>query len=108
MVVRVTPGFEKIIRYYMTNHGEETCLIYSMWTGYKEANNIKKFLEVVGEKVYVVHSSGHVALQDLNLMLNMLDPKRILFIHTENHPDDISIDIRERIVELEDGRELKI
>ena len=108
MVVRVNPRFEKILRYYMERFPEESCLIYSMWSGYKETENIRRFIGVAGENVYTVHSSGHVVLQDLNEMLNMLNPKQILFIHTENEPDTISIDLKERIIKLEDGELLNI
>lgn len=92
----------------MAEHKGETCLIYSMWTGYMEIPTIKNFINIVGGNTYIVHSSGHIVLHDLNRMLNMINPRHILFIHTENKPDSICIDLKERIVQLMDGEEMRL
>lgn len=106
MVVRANPKFEKILRYYISEHKKDSCLVYSMWTGYLETPTVREFVDIAGENQYIVHSSGHVVLQDLNEMLNMLNPNKIIFIHTECRPDDICVDLKERIVQMEDGKEM--
>lgn len=108
MIVRANARFEKLLRYYMDEHKDDSCLIYSMWTGYLEISAIKDFVDIAGKKRRTVHSSGHVVLQDLNEMINMLNPGRILFIHTESSTDTIQIDLKERIVNLKDNEELNL
>lgn len=108
MIVRANARFEKILRYYMDEHKDDSCLIYSMWTGYLEISAIEEFVDIAGENKHIVHSSGHVVLQDLNEMINMLNPERILFIHTESSSDTIHIDLKERIINLEDNEEMNL
>lgn len=106
MIVRANSKFERILRRYMTEHKEDSCLIYSMWTGYLEIPEIKSFIDIAGENLRIAHSSGHVVLQDLNNMINIINPKQILFIHTECPADSICIDLKERIVKLKDKETL--
>ena len=105
MIVRANTRFKNILRYYMTKHKEDTCLIYSMWTGYMEMPEIKSFIDTAGDNLYIAHSSGHVVLQDLNDMINIISPKQILFIHTGSRAEDIRIDLKERIIKVKDGEE---
>lgn len=108
MIVRANTEFKNILRYYMDEHKADSCLIYSMWKGYLDIPAIRDFVDIAGDNQRTVHSSGHVVLQDLNEMINMLNPERILFIHTESSTDTIQIDLKERIVNLKDNEELNL
>ena len=107
MVVRANGRFEKIVKYYIEKYPEDTCLIYSMWSGYKKLDSISKFVKLFKD-TFFVHSSGHVVLQDLNSILNVMKPKRILFIHTESKISEINIDLRDRIIKIADGEIISI
>ncbi len=107
LLARVNPETEKILSYYVRNHPSETCLVYSMWTGYMENESISEFCGLT-DNLIIAHASGHVLFSDLNSMINTLDPEKIVFIHTECEKEDIGIDKAERIVRLNDKEELEL
>ena len=106
MIIRANNHFSQIVRKYLALYPEETCLIYSMWSGYLEKESIKQIYNLPFIHKYLVHSSGHVVFQDLNYLLNMLSPKKIVIIHTEEL--SFQIDLRDRIVPLNDKEVLYI
>lgn len=101
LLTRVNPKMEDMLKYYAGKYPSETCLVYSMWTGYMKHESISNFCKL-SENMVTAHTSGHVNLTDLNSMINTLDPEKILFIHTECGADDICIDKADRIVRLKD------
>ena len=72
---------------YITN----ACLIYSMWDGYKNKEEINNFIENIKEyginDVIVLHTSGHADRKSLS-KLNDLSPTKVLPIHTTN-PEEL-------------------
>ena len=107
LLTRVNPKMEEMLKYYVVNHPSETCLVYSMWTGYLKNERISEFCGLAENQV-TAHTSGHVILADLNRMVNTLDPEKILFIHTECGAEDIGIDKADRIVKLKDKEILEL
>jgi ribonuclease J len=66
---------------------ENGVLIYSIWSGYKERPNMKKFLDEMqkrGLKVITLHTSGHADPQTIDELINTVRPKVIIPVHTEN------------------------
>ncbi len=64
------------------------CLIYSMWGGYKEKEDIKVFLEKVKELGITliekdIHTSGHASEELIEEVKKLVNPKEIFIIHTE-------------------------
>jgi len=60
-------------------------LIYSLWEGYLQKENTKKFLDYLSNKqfkLYKVHTSGHADIETLNQMVEAIKPKKIVPIHT--------------------------
>lgn len=61
------------------------CLVYSMWSGYKDNQDVKYFLSEIkkyGVKDIVdIHTSGHADRETINL-LNSLDAFQVVPIHT--------------------------
>ena len=78
-----------------------------MWSGYLNQPSIKDFCSLANN-MHMVHSSGHVVLQDMNELINILDPDSILFIHTEAQADTVEIDLKSRIICLRDGEVFSI
>lgn len=65
-------------------------LLYSLWEGYREQERTKAFLDKVqslGVTVRSLHTSGHATLPALQRMVDSLQPKAIVPIHTE-YPGD--------------------
>ena len=65
---------------------ENTCLLYSMWNGYKDS--MKDFfdeLERLNIPVYDLHTSGHATKQQIDGFIQKIGPNQIYPIHTENY-----------------------
>jgi len=67
-----------------------SCLIYSMWGGYKEKEDIKAFIEKAQNLGITliekdIHTSGHASKELIEDVKKITNPKKILTIHTENN-----------------------
>lgn len=80
-----TSMIEDIEKLYNKNHITNACLIYSMWEGYKEKEEIKTFLNSLNKygirDIIDIHTSGHADKETLSL-LSSLKAKKIIPIHT--------------------------
>jgi ribonuclease J len=108
MIIRANKFALNLLENYMENYPEETCLIYSLWSGYLKEDSFRMMKEVAGKNFRICHSSGHVVLQDLNKFINMLNPSKIIVIHTDYGQEEMPIDLRERIIFVEDKKEINI
>lgn len=66
---------------------EDGLLIYSMWEGYKAKPEMEMFLaacEDMGLSVCTLHTSGHADEQAISKLIEMVNPKAIMPVHTEN------------------------
>ncbi len=62
-------------------------LFYSMWNGYKEKEDIAGFLQFIqakGVRVVDLHTSGHADSETIQTLINDVNPKYIIPVHTEN------------------------
>lgn len=62
-------------------------LIYSFWSGYRESEDMKFFLsecEKLGLKIVTLHTSGHADENTLKRLIETVNPKKLIPIHTEN------------------------
>lgn len=78
--------------------------IYSLWSGYRYSNYQKRFekhLEESGFTLEALHASGHATLADLQRVINELNPKRIVPIHTM-YPQDF-LAFSDKAVLIDDG-----
>ena len=81
MIIRESNS--KLYKEYMTKFPDKTCFIYSMWSGYLKYPGIKKLVDVAGNNWQIIHSSGHVVLNDLNEFVGIIKPNKIAVIHTD-------------------------
>lgn len=68
---------------------ENGLLVYSMWEGYKKQPAMAEFLSAcdeMGLKTVSLHTSGHADAATIKELIDKVQPKEILPIHTEN-PD---------------------
>jgi len=60
-------------------------LIYSMWEGYLEKTNTKKFIKYLSIRkfsLHKIHTSGHADINTLKKFVKALNPQKIVPIHT--------------------------
>ncbi|MBE7023949.1 MAG: MBL fold metallo-hydrolase [Ruminococcaceae bacterium] len=56
-------------------------VIYSMWKGYLEQENIKEFLD--GYKKFDMHTSGHADSNAIKMVIDTVKPEVVIPMHTE-------------------------
>lgn len=82
-VMLVRPSMQKDLEHIDSIEGGN--LIYSMWEGYFDKRGTKKFinyLETRNFTVHKIHTSGHADTSTLKQMVNSINPKIIVPIHT--------------------------
>jgi len=60
-------------------------LVYSLWEGYLEEPYVKNFMNYMnkrGVSWHSIHTSGHATVEALKKMVNRLQPKMVIPIHT--------------------------
>ena len=76
-----------IVRLKLNNHVlDKSCVIYSMWGGYKKEEIYRKFLnkmDELGIDVFDAHVSGHADFTAYQQLFNITDPEIVIPIHTE-------------------------
>lgn len=66
---------------------EDGLLIYSFWSGYRETESMKNFLsecEKLGLRIVTLHTSGHADESTIKKLIEAVNPKVLIPIHTEN------------------------
>lgn len=62
-------------------------LIYSMWDGYRNQENMRRFLEECGRMglmIVPLHTTGHADAETITCLIDHTQPRCIMPIHTEN------------------------
>ena len=62
-------------------------LVYSFWSGYRETESMKSFLlecEKLGLQIVTLHTSGHADEDTIKKLIETVNPKELIPIHTEN------------------------
>ena len=103
IVMIVRPSMQKDLE--NINEIEGGNLIYSMWEGYLQKSNTKKFVDYLANRkfsLHKIHTSGHADTKTLKKMVEAIKPKNIVPIHTfegEKYKDLFNAPI----VNLKDG-----
>ena len=59
--------------------------LYSMWQGYRDdprQRSFEKYLEEAGFSTESLHTSGHAGINDIQRIINEVNPKKVIPIHT--------------------------
>jgi len=102
-VMIVRPSMQKDLEHITGIDGGN--LIYSMWEGYLNKPNTGEFMEYLenrGFSVHKIHTSGHADVDTLKRMVEAINPKNIVPIHTF-FPGDFVKDFGKRVILLQDG-----
>ena len=62
-------------------------LVYSLWSGYRETESMKRFLsscEELGLRIVSLHTSGHADESALKKLIETVTPGLLIPVHTEN------------------------
>jgi ribonuclease J len=80
--------------------------IYSMWHGYLERSDIKKFLQSRNIELTEIHTSGHAYISQLKQLAGALKPRFVIPMHTfypEKYPELFS-----NVIQLKDGETMNL
>ena len=64
----------------------DAALVYSMWSGYREKEDIKRLLEIFERRncpIYTLHTSGHADSDTIQKLINTVNSKETIFVHGE-------------------------
>lgn len=75
-----------------------------MWSGYQGLPPIQKLIKLVPNK-RTLHVSRHVAREDLERMIQLCKPDNVLIIHMVADEKEKLLDVKARIIELNDKEE---
>jgi ribonuclease J len=110
------PGDKVILAkdsYYFRNkiitklqHNGKGMAVYSMWHGYLERSDLRKFLESHAIPLTEIHTSGHAYVSQLKRIVNALKPRFIIPIHTF-YPEKYS-DMFTNVIQSSDGETINL
>ena len=103
MVMIVRPSMQKDLEHLAGIDGGN--LIYSMWEGYLLKSDTQKFMSYLESRnftTYKIHTSGHADTETLKKMVEAINPKNIVPIHTFS-ADDYQKIFSSPIIQLKDG-----
>ncbi len=99
----------------MEKFRDKAFITYSMWVGYLRGGKCEEsdILRFIGETPFeVLHTSGHAFPEDIARLIQAVDPRIIVPMHTESAEDFSSIKLfapwADRIHVLQDGEILEI
>ncbi|MFC1994305.1 MBL fold metallo-hydrolase [Chloroflexota bacterium] len=75
--------------------------VYSMWHGYLERSDLKKFLQSRKIELTEIHTSGHAYINQLKQLAGALKPRFVIPIHTF-YPEKYS-EMFPNVIQLKDG-----
>lgn len=102
-VLFVRPSMKLDLDYLKNINGGN--LIYSLWKGYLKKKDTKDFIEYLRKrdfKIYEIHTSGHADIDTLKAMVEAINPKLLIPIHTFE-PEKYKTIFNVPVKELEDG-----
>lgn len=101
IVMMVRPSMKKDLERCNLSCGT---FIYSMWQGYRASDYQQKFenwLSERGFKTTFLHTSGHATVSDIKRLMDGLNPKQIVPIHTMM--PDTFLDYSDKVELMKDG-----
>ena len=106
MVVRANYMFPLIVKDYFERYPDQTIMLYSMWSGYRVFSSIKQMLALCGGKERTIHVSGHVTKEDLEYVLEIVRPGKLVIYHTdakEKEIENLMLPLKTVCIKVGDG-----
>ena len=92
------PEHKKVMEMYKDKN---PVVIYSMWKGYLEQDNIKRFLD--GYKRLDMHTSGHADSDAIKMVTDITQPETVIPMHTEVPEAFEKLVGKDKLMILKDG-----
>lgn len=111
MVVRANDHFLDLVKEYFRKYQDDTCMIYSMWSGYEERYPAIREMLDASKTVERIHVSGHITKEDLKDVIGMVAPEKLIIYHTSwKNKDGNELDIPKgtELLSPEDGEVVTI
>ncbi len=108
IVMLVRPSMQKDLKHISGIDGGN--LVYSMWEGYLQKDYTKKFMDYLKSRnftIHHVHTSGHADQDALKKMVEAIDPKYLVPIHTFEGSRYKDI-FNRPVVEMKDGEVINL
>jgi ribonuclease J len=106
IVMMVRPSMQKDLERFNLSNG---IFIYSMWQGYRYSAYQQKFegwLTERGFKSSFIHTSGHAKVSDIRKLIDGINPRRIVPIHTMQ--PDAFLEYSDKVVLQNDGAPFEV
>lgn len=112
-VIFVRKTMLSFIKKYLkfSDRKEKNVLIYSIWNGYIQNENMADFLDGIREldiDIRAVHCSGHAHYDTLKGLIDTLDPDILLPVHCEKDKREMFSKLHENCCFIKDGEVLWI
>lgn len=104
-----TSMLEDIMKLHGKGLIDNACLVYSMWNGYKENEETKKFIEalkMLGIEAIDLHVSGHADIETIEALCEIVKPSKVIGIHTTNSEKLFSI--VDNVIDVEENEEVEV
>ena len=111
MVIRAGKRHTPLVKEFFEKYPDKTCLVYSMWKGYETIPDIAELLEYSKGHIERVHVSGHITKEDLEQVIEIIKPDKLMIHHTsanENGKCNLILPVDTSILMVDDGKEITI
>lgn len=106
IVMTVRPSMKRDLETAGLRNG---LFVYSLWHGYRDSGYQKKFegyLKQVGFAMRFLHTSGHATITDIEKLIDKLQPKKVVPIHSM--APNAFASITDKVIFIEDGKMFKV
>lgn len=111
MIIRTGERFKPIVKYYFDKYPEKTCLVYSMWSGYEKLPDVAELIDISKNHFERVHVSGHITKEDLEQVIGIIRPEKVMLHHTsatEREKCNLILPAGTKILMVDDDKEIMI
>ena len=111
MAVRAGKRHTPLVKEFFEKYPDKTCLVYSMWKGYETLPEVAKLLEYSKAHVERVHVSGHITKEDLEQVIEIIKPDKLLIHHTsicKMDAEELIIPQETKMLHIIDGDEISL
>ena len=108
MVIRAGKRHTPLVKEFFEKYPDKTCLVYSMWKGYETLPDVAELLEFSKGHIERVHVSGHITKEDLEQVIEIVNPDKLMIHHTDASYEDAKNIVIASNVELLNTKDEKI
>jgi ribonuclease J len=106
-VVRANHNFQLIVKDFFERHAKDTCLIYSMWSGYiNKLSDVKQLVDYAGDNLIRAHVSGHVTKEDLERAIDIVRPDKLIIHHSSDSNNNLYLPNNTIKLTIQDNQEV--